>query len=64
MVRHVCDGVSLEETARAIARSTRVYARRQRTWLKNEPGERWLTRADEVLNDAGFTRLETFLEGA
>jgi tRNA dimethylallyltransferase len=64
MVRHVCDGVSLDETAGAIERSTRIYARRQRTWLKNEPGDRWLTRADEVLSDAGFARLETFLEGA
>ncbi len=64
MVRHVCDGVSLEQTARAIERSTRIYARRQRTWLRNEPGDRWLTHADEVLADEGLARLQAFLEGA
>jgi len=64
MVGHVCDGTSLEQTLRAIERSTRVYARRQRTWLRNEPGDRWLTRSDEVLADSGLARLQTFLEGA
>jgi tRNA dimethylallyltransferase len=62
MVAHVCDGVSLDETALAIERATRTYARRQRTWLKNEPGERWLARPEEVLNAAGVARLEAFLE--
>lgn len=64
MVAHVCEGASLDETTRAIDRSTRIYARRQRTWLKNEPGDRWLARADEVRDDAGLARLATFLEGA
>ncbi len=64
MVAHVCDGVSLEDTARAINRATRIYARRQRTWLKNEPGERWISEAEQVLDDAGMARLQTFLEGA
>lgn len=60
MVAHVCDGVPLEITARAIERATRIYARRQRTWLKSEPGERWLTHPDEVLSDAGLARLRDF----
>jgi tRNA dimethylallyltransferase len=64
MLAHVCDGVSLDDTKRAIDRATRIYARRQRTWLKNEPGERWLTSAAEVLAEAGLARLQTFLEGA
>jgi tRNA dimethylallyltransferase len=62
MVAHVCAGVSLEDTARAIDRSTRIYARRQRTWLKNEPGERWLAHAEQVLDAAGLARLRAFLE--
>jgi tRNA dimethylallyltransferase len=64
MLAHVCDGVSLDDTKRAIDRATRIYARRQRTWLKNEPGDRWLTSAPEVLCEAGLARLQTFLEGA
>jgi tRNA dimethylallyltransferase len=64
LVAHVCDGTSIEECARAIERSTRIYARRQRTWLKNEPGERWLTRAEEVLSEAGLARLRAFWEAA
>jgi tRNA dimethylallyltransferase len=63
MMAHVCDGVSLIDTTRAIDRSTRIYARRQRTWLKNEPGDRWLTRAEQVLDGAGLARLQAFLEG-
>jgi len=64
MVAHVCDGVSLEDTARAIDQATRIYARRQRTWLKNEPGDRWLTRSEQVLEPASAARLQTFLEEA
>jgi tRNA dimethylallyltransferase len=63
MVAHLCDGASLEETRRAINRATRIYARRQRTWLKNEPGDRWITEAEQVLEDVGLARLQTFLEG-
>ena len=61
MVEHVCDGVSLAETELRIVQATRIYARRQRTWLKNEPGELWLTSADEVLGEAGMVRLCAFL---
>jgi tRNA dimethylallyltransferase len=60
MVGHVCDGVPLDVSARAIERATRIYARRQRTWLKNEPGDRWLTHTDEVRSDAGLARLRDF----
>jgi tRNA dimethylallyltransferase len=61
MVEHVCDGVPLEETAAKIVRATRIYARRQRTWLKNEPGELWSTSRAEVLGEAGLARLRAFL---
>lgn len=63
-VAHLLDGVSLEDTIRAINQATRVYARRQRTWLKNEPGERWITQADALLTTPGLAQLATFLEGA
>ena len=62
MVQHVCDGVSLEETRERIVQATRIYARRQRTWLKNEPGELWLTSVSEVLSDAGLERLAAFVQ--
>jgi tRNA dimethylallyltransferase len=62
MVRHVCDGESIEDTVRTINQATRIYARRQRTWLKNEPGERWLCTPDQVLASAGLATLTTFLE--
>lgn len=63
MVEHLCDGVSLEETIRKINQSTRIYARRQRTWLNNEPGELWQTTRDEVLAPEGLARLKAFWRG-
>ena len=64
LVAHVCDGLSLEESVREMERSTRIYARRQRTWLKNEPGDRWITQPEEVLSETGLARIEAFLRGA
>jgi tRNA dimethylallyltransferase len=63
MVEHLCDGVSLAETVRKINQSTRVYARRQRTWLNNEPGELWQTTREAVLSDEGQARLQSFWSG-
>jgi tRNA dimethylallyltransferase len=60
VVEHLLDGVSLEETARKINQSTRIYARRQRTWLNNEPGEFWLGSRESVLSEAGLARLGAF----
>jgi tRNA dimethylallyltransferase len=65
MLGHVCDGVELGATADAITRATRIYARRQRTWLQSEPGRRWQCRPDELLEPAGEARIVSFLdEGA
>jgi tRNA dimethylallyltransferase len=61
MLEHVVNDVPLDETAAKIIRATRVYARRQRTWLKNEPGELWSTSRAEVLSEAGIARLRAFL---
>jgi tRNA dimethylallyltransferase len=63
MVGHVCDAVPLDVTAEAITRATRVYARRQRTWLQSEPGLRWSTPPQELLSAGGEARLRNFLEG-
>jgi tRNA dimethylallyltransferase len=57
MVEHVCDHIPIDETARKIVRASRIYARRQRTWLKNEPGDRWDASAPEVLGEAGLARV-------
>jgi len=38
VLAHLRDGISLDETLRRVRKSTRVYARRQRTWFKGEPG--------------------------
>jgi tRNA dimethylallyltransferase len=63
MVEHLCDGISLAETVRKINQSTRVYARRQRTWLNNEPGELWQTTREGVLSAEGRARLRSFWSG-
>jgi tRNA dimethylallyltransferase len=61
MLSHVCDGVDLPTTAEAITRATRVYARRQRTWLQSEPGSRWNCRPEGLLDPAGEARIVSFL---
>ncbi|MCC7534767.1 MAG: tRNA (adenosine(37)-N6)-dimethylallyltransferase MiaA [Deltaproteobacteria bacterium] len=47
VVAHVLDGVALDATRAAIVRSTRDYAKRQRTWFRKEPA-RWV-RPDEAV---------------
>ncbi len=41
VLAHVRDGVPLEETVRQIRKSTRTYARRQRTWFRGERSVSW-----------------------
>jgi tRNA dimethylallyltransferase len=41
VLAHIRDRVPLEETLRRIRKSTRLYARRQRTWFRGEPGVSW-----------------------
>ncbi|MEY4509816.1 MAG: hypothetical protein RLZZ450_1938 [Pseudomonadota bacterium] len=62
VVRHLCDEVPLDTTEQAVERSTRIYARRQRTWLKNEPGDVWTVGLTDLLGEAGRARLSAFLE--
>jgi tRNA dimethylallyltransferase len=47
VVAHLENGGELSATMAEVERATRVYARRQRTWLKNEPGERMLAQPDD-----------------
>jgi len=62
VVAHLCEGVPLEATQRAVERATRIYARRQRTWLKNEPGDLWTVTPAALLAPEGRARLAAFLE--
>lgn len=64
VVEHLERGVPLAETMAQVERATRIYARRQRTWLKNEPGERWLVHPDELAGAAARERLARFLDAA
>ena len=41
VLAHVRDGVPLAETLERIHKSTRIYARRQRTWFKSDPNVSW-----------------------
>jgi len=61
VVEHLVDGVPLAETVARVARATRIYARRQRTWLNNEPGDRWSVTPDDLHAPAGMARLVRFL---
>jgi tRNA dimethylallyltransferase len=57
MLAHVRDAVPLDETLRLVRKSTRTYARRQRTWFKSDPTvSRW-SRRDEVLQPMNVVRL-------
>jgi tRNA dimethylallyltransferase len=38
LLAHVCGEISLDEARRLVRKSTRIYARRQKTWFRNEPG--------------------------
>jgi tRNA dimethylallyltransferase len=63
VVLHLNGEASLAQTIEQVERSTRIYARRQRTWLKNEPGESWSTTPPEVLSPEGRRRLTSFIVG-
>lgn len=63
VVQHLTEGTPLDETIAQVARATRIYARRQRTWLNNEPGERWLVSPAELSTPDARARLARFLRG-
>jgi tRNA dimethylallyltransferase len=62
VLAHVRDEVPLEETLRRIRKSTRVYARRQRTWFKSEPGVSWRCEGADLREPSGLHRIAKELE--
>ena len=57
VLAHVRDEVPLEETVRRIRKSTRIYARRQRTWFKGEPGVSWRSERADLLGPSSLARI-------
>ncbi|MFA9411428.1 MAG: tRNA (adenosine(37)-N6)-dimethylallyltransferase MiaA [Deltaproteobacteria bacterium] len=57
VLAHVRDEVPLEETVRRIRKSTRIYARRQRTWFKGEPGVSWRSESADLLGPSSLARI-------
>lgn len=53
VLAHIRDGVPLEKTQRLIRKSTRTYARRQRTWFKGEPGVSWFSESAHLVEQGG-----------
>jgi len=62
VVEHLAGAFTRDETIARVERSTRIYARRQRTWLNNEPGDAWRTTPEEVQSASGLARLTAFVE--
>ena len=54
---HVADGIPLDETLRAVRKSTRLYAKRQRTWFKGEPGVSWRSEREELRTPKTLERI-------
>jgi tRNA dimethylallyltransferase len=54
---HLRDDVPLDETLRQIRKSTRIYARRQRTWFKSEPGVSWWSESAELRQASGLDQI-------
>lgn len=63
VVAHLRDGVSLDETRRLIRKSTRTYARRQRTWFGSDPSVDLYSDAGALLHGPRRSMLERFLSG-
>lgn len=59
LVTHLSQGTPLEETRQAIRRSTRKYARRQRTWFASAQGVTWRGRPEELV---ALSELDAFLK--
>ncbi|UJR79397.1 tRNA (adenosine(37)-N6)-dimethylallyltransferase MiaA [Sandaracinus amylolyticus] len=57
---HLVHGVPWDETVQHVRKSTRVYTRRQRTWLGNEPDVAWRTDAKTLLSPEGEARIRAF----
>jgi tRNA dimethylallyltransferase len=61
VLEHLQRDTALEELRREINAATRVYARRQRTWFKNEPGVDLWTAPVALTSAAGVDHVRTLL---
>lgn len=57
VLEHIRDDVPIEETVRRIRKSTRIYARRQRTWFRSEPGVSWRSESAELRKPSSLERI-------
>jgi tRNA dimethylallyltransferase len=57
ILAHLRDAIPLEETLRQIRKSTRVYARRQRTWFRGEPDVSWWGESAELVEARTLDRI-------
>jgi tRNA dimethylallyltransferase len=57
LLAHVRDAIPLDETIRRIRKSTRAYARRQRTWFRSEPGVSWWSHGAELREQRSLERI-------
>jgi len=62
LLAHLRDGVPMEETRRSIRKSTRTYARRQRTWFQSEPGVSWFSESERLVQPKERERIRRELE--
>ncbi len=61
VVEHLLQQVPIETTEKEIVRSTRRYARRQRTWFNTDPNVDERMTPEEVLGDMGRSRIRAHL---
>jgi tRNA dimethylallyltransferase len=57
VLEHIREDVPFEETVRRIRKSTRIYARRQRTWFRSEPGVSWRSESAELRKPSSLDRI-------
>lgn len=57
VMAHLRERVPWDEMVRRIRKSTRTYARHQRTWFRGEPGVSWRTRHVDLLTPKGQDRI-------
>ena len=62
LVAHLRDGVAWTDTVAAIRKSTRVYTRRQRTWIGSDPDVTFHATPASLLGPEGDARISHFLE--
>lgn len=57
ILAHLRDGIPIDETLRRIRKSTRIYARRQRTWFRGELDVSWWSTSSETVESRSVERI-------